>query len=78
MDLLPDTELERLAQRDGPDSLAARALADLRTQRPKDKQEFAFRLGEYYVIGPMPDAETELNMVLIAEVARRMKAARSQ
>jgi hypothetical protein len=33
MDLLTDEELERLAARDGPESLAARALADLRAQR---------------------------------------------
>jgi hypothetical protein len=73
MDLLPDEELERLAERDGPESLAAKALADLHAQRAKDKQVFAFLVGEYFVVGPMPDAETELHLMLVAEVARRMK-----
>jgi hypothetical protein len=35
---------------------------------------FTFRLGEYYVVGPMPDAETELNMMLINEVAKTLKS----
>jgi hypothetical protein len=65
MDLLTDEELERLAARDGPESLAARVLVALRDQRAQDRQVFAFRLGEYYVIGPMPDAETDLTMMLI-------------
>jgi hypothetical protein len=75
MDLLTDEELERLAARDGPESLAARALADLRARRGQDNQVFAFRLGEYYVIGPMPDAETELTMMLINETAKKLKKA---
>jgi hypothetical protein len=75
MDLLTDEELERLAAQDGPESLAARVLVALRDQRAQDKQVFAFRLGEYYVIGPMPDAETELTMTLINEVAKKLKKA---
>ena len=74
MQLVPDDELERLAAERGPDSLEALALDDLRKQRSQDKQVFAFRLGEYYVVGPMPDAETELNMTLINEVAKRLKS----
>ena len=34
---------------------------------------FAFRLGENCVVGPMPDAETELTMTLANEVAKRIK-----
>jgi hypothetical protein len=75
MDLLTDEELERLAAQDGPESLAARVLVALRDQRAQDKQVFAFRLGEYYVIGPMPDAETELTMMLINETAKKLKEA---
>ena len=47
--------------------------ADLRQQRAQDKQVFAFRLGENCVVGPMPDAETELTMTLANEVAKRVK-----
>ena len=77
MDLLPDEELEKIAARDGPDSLAAKTLADLRAQRAQDKQVFAFRLGDFLVVGPMPDAETELTMLLANEATKHMKGERS-
>ena len=73
MDLLPDEELERLAKRDGPESLAAKALADLSAQRAQDKQVFAFRVGDYFVVGPMPDAETEFHMTLVNGVVKTLK-----
>ena len=78
MDLLPDEKLEKLAMRDGPDSLAARTLADLRAQRAQDKQVFAFRLGDFMVVGAMPDAETELTMLLANEATKHMKGRPSE
>jgi hypothetical protein len=74
MELVPDSELERLAQERGPDSLEAQTLGDLRQQRAQDKQVFAFRLGRRYLVGPMPDAETELTMTLAYEVAKKLSA----
>jgi hypothetical protein len=71
--LVADDELERLAAERGPDSLEALTLKDLRQQRAQDKQVFAFRLGEYYVVGALPDAETELAMTVINEVAKKLK-----
>jgi hypothetical protein len=73
MQLVADDELERLAAERGPDSREALTLADLRQQRAQDKQVFAFRLGEYYVVGPMPDADTELTMTLANEVAKKLR-----
>jgi hypothetical protein len=75
MRLIPDEELERLATEGGADSLEAITLGDLHRQRAQDKQVFAFRVGEYFVVGPMPDAETELHMTLIGEVAKKLKKA---
>jgi hypothetical protein len=48
-------------------------LADLRAQRAQDKQVFAFRLGDFMVVGPIPDAETELTMLLANEATKHMK-----
>ena len=70
MQLVADDELERLAAERGPDSREALTLADLRQQRAQDKQVFAFRLGEYYVV---PDADTELTMTLANEVAKKLR-----
>ena len=69
MELLPDEELERLAAERGPDSLEAQTLADLRQQRAQDKQVFAFRLGKFLVVGPMPTPEEETAFLLANEVA---------
>ena len=77
MDLLADEELEQFATRDGPESLAAKTLADLRAQRAQDKQVFAFRLGDFLVVGPMPDAQTELTMLLANEATKHMKSSGS-
>ena len=73
MELVSDTELERLAAERGPDSLEAQTLSDLRRQRAQDKQVFAFLVGRLYMIGPMPDAETELTITLAEEVAKKLK-----
>jgi hypothetical protein len=65
---VPDAELERLARAGGPLSVEARILEELREQRAKDRQVFAFRVGEYYFTGPTPDATTEIALVDLAEV----------
>ena len=76
MQLVADDELERLAVERGPDSLEALTLGDLRQQRAQDKQVFVFRLGEYYVVGPMPDADIELTMTLANEVAKKLRSSK--
>jgi hypothetical protein len=74
MDLIADSELQRLAAERGPDSLEAKTLADLRQARAQDKQVFAYRLGAFYIVGPPPDADTELRFLLANEIVKKMKA----
>lgn len=64
---VPDAELERLALERGPLSVEARIMTELRKQRAKDRQVFAFRVGDYYFTGPVPDARTEIALVDLAE-----------
>ena len=59
MVLIPDEELQRLAEENGLASAEAQALAQLKIQRAQDLQVHSFRVGDTYVTGPMPDA-TEL------------------
>ena len=73
MDLLPDSELEQMAVRDGPESMAAQTLAELRAQRAQDKQVHAFRLGDFLVIGPMPTPEEEVTFLLANEATKHLK-----
>jgi hypothetical protein len=40
---------------------------ELRRRRAKDHQEFAFRVGDYYFVGPMPDARTELALIAVVD-----------
>jgi hypothetical protein len=51
----------------GPSSAEAELLARLRFLRAKDSQVFVFRVGDYAIVGPVPDARTELAMIEIAE-----------
>jgi hypothetical protein len=51
----------------GPVSVEARVLMELRRRRAKDHQEFAFRVGDYYFVGPMPDARTELALIAVVD-----------
>jgi hypothetical protein len=60
---VPDEEVERLAKEHGPRSIAAEVLAELRAQRAKDRQVFAFRLGHFWIAGPVPDARTEADLI---------------
>jgi hypothetical protein len=54
-----DEELMRLAETEGPTSAAAAILDRLRMKRAKDHQVFAWQAGDYYFVGPVPDARTE-------------------
>ena len=57
-ELIPvdEEELKRLAEHFGPTSAEAQVLAQLATQRAQDLQVFAFRVGDQYMTGPMPEA----------------------
>jgi hypothetical protein len=59
MIMVPDEELQRLAEENGPASAEAQALAQLKTQRAQDLQVHCFRVDDMYVTAPLPDA-TEL------------------
>ena len=64
---LSDVELAMLVLRAGPSSIEARVVVELCERRAKDRQVYAFRVGEYYFTGPTPDAETEIALVALAE-----------
>ena len=64
---LPDEALTLAAVENGPSSAEARLLARPRYLRAKDRQVFVFRVGDYIIVGPIPDARTELAMIEIAE-----------
>lgn len=57
--LVSEDELKRLAEDEGPQSPAATILRNLTRKRAKDRQVFAWQLGQYYFVGPPPDAEME-------------------
>jgi hypothetical protein len=61
--LVPDEELERLANERGPSSIEARIFHELHKLRAKDRQIFAFRIGDHWFTGPTPDAKTELWLI---------------
>ena len=54
-----DEELMRRAEAEGPTSAAAAILDRLRIKRSKDYQVYAWLAGDYYFVGPVPDARTE-------------------
>ena len=74
MIMVPDEELQRLAEENGPASAEAQALAQLKTQRAQDLQVHCFRVDDMYVTAPLPDA-TELASVDpdLVEALRRAK-----
>jgi hypothetical protein len=63
----PDAALEFAASVLGADSIEAEVLANLRRDRARDRQVHAFRCGEWWMIGPMPDAITELAIIELAK-----------
>ena len=64
---ISDAELERLAAQGGSLSVEASIVEELRERRAKDRQVYAFRVGDYYFTGPVPDARTELALIDLAE-----------
>ncbi len=54
-----EEDLKRLAEKQGPRSAAATILRNLTKKRAKDRQVFAWQFGQYYFVGPTPDAEME-------------------
>ena len=54
-----EDDLKRLAEEQGPRSAAATVLRNLTKKRTKDRQVFAWQFGQYYFVGPAPDAEME-------------------
>ena len=77
-ELLPvsDEELQRLAEEFGPTSAEAQVLAQLASQRAQDLQVFAFRVGDQYVTGPLPESATQASAPdLLAEA---LKASRKE
>ena len=66
---VPDEALELAAAIQGANSMEAAVLAKLREDRAKDRQVHAFRCGDWWAAGPVPDAITELAMIEIAEEA---------
>jgi hypothetical protein len=64
---VPDAEVEQLAREGSPLSLAAQILRQLRSARALDRQYFAFRVGNYWVTGPMLDARTEAALLELVE-----------
>ena len=64
---IPEEELTRLADEQGPSCAAAVILRHLSRKRAKDHQVFAWQAGSYYFVGPVPDAETEAAMLNVAQ-----------
>jgi hypothetical protein len=62
-----DEVLTIAAAENGPRSAEAQVLAKLRLLRAKDRQVFAFRVGDYLIAAPIPDAWVELAMIELAE-----------
>ena len=62
-----DCELARLAEEGGSQSVEALIVKELRKRRSRDYQVYAFRVGDFYFTGPVPDARTELAIIDIVE-----------
>jgi hypothetical protein len=66
--IVPDEELERLAEEAGSSSTAAAMLQALKCYRAKDRQVFAFRINGHFFVGPLPDARTEADLLAMSEL----------
>jgi hypothetical protein len=62
-----DLDLERLADDRGPPSVEAKVVEQLRRQRARDHQVHVFQVGNYYFIGPVSNAQTELDIIAWVE-----------
>jgi hypothetical protein len=72
--LITDEELQRLAKEFGPTSAEAQVLVQLATQRAQDLQVYAFRVGDQYVTGPLPEvAEPAAEPDLLLEALKRKR-----
>jgi hypothetical protein len=67
VELVPDEVLERLASEAGPESVPSRMLRRLWCERARDRQVFAFRVGDYWITGPLMDAKTEAALIDLAD-----------
>jgi hypothetical protein len=67
LEFVPDDVLEELASEAGPQSIPARMLKGLRRERARDRQVYAFRVGNYWVTGPFMDAKTEVALIGLAD-----------
>lgn len=56
-----------LVLRGGPSSIEAGISVELCERHARDRQVYAFRVGAFYCTGPMPDGETEITLVTLAE-----------
>jgi len=68
LEFVSDEDLVQLAEEAGEGSLEAQLLKALRSDRARDHQYFAFRVGEYYFTGPAPDARTEAELLALADL----------
>jgi hypothetical protein len=66
LEYVPDEVLERLALEAGPESAPSRILKGLWRERARDRQVFAFRVGDYWITGPLMDAKTEVALIDLA------------
>ncbi len=64
---VPDEDMEQLVREQGAGRMVARIWSELRLQRAKDRQFFAFRFGPYWITGPVPDARTEADILDFAD-----------
>lgn len=67
VEFVPDEVLEDLALEAGPESIPARILSGLWYARARDRQVFAFRVGNYWITGPLMDAKTEAALIALAD-----------
>jgi hypothetical protein len=67
LEFVPDEVLEQLAVEAGPESVPSRMLRRLRWERARDRQVFAFRVGNYWITGPFMDAKTEAALIDLAD-----------
>jgi hypothetical protein len=74
--LVPDEELQRLADERGPTSAEAQVLVQLTSQRAQDLQVYAFRAADQYVTGPLPEAAESAGADELLEAMKRMSTPR--
>jgi hypothetical protein len=67
VELISDAEVEQQAREGGQLSIAAQILRQLRAARALDRQHYAFRVGSYWVTGPIMDARAEKALIELAE-----------